>query len=103
MFAYLTLIHIQESQGDFTGALKTLRIAKDLKATHPVFGSLARLLDRPLAKQIFYNDAEAAIAALRSLAIERGLAQAHACVLELGVEATSGAWMKQSWWGAICT
>ncbi len=45
LFAYLTLIHIQESQGDFTGAFKTLRIAKDLKATHPVFGSLARLLD----------------------------------------------------------
>jgi LuxR family maltose regulon positive regulatory protein len=45
LFTYLTLIHIQESLGDFVGAFKTLRTAKDLKATHPVFGSLARLLD----------------------------------------------------------
>ena len=45
LFAYLTLTRIQESQGDFAGAFKTLHIAKDLRVTHPVLGSLARSVD----------------------------------------------------------
>jgi hypothetical protein len=56
-----------------------------------VSSSLARQLDRPLAEEIFSTgSADAAIDALYTLATERGLAQAHACVLQVGVEASSG-------------
>lgn len=46
IFAYLTMIHIQELQGDFAGANETLQIAKNLKETFPVLVSLARSVDR---------------------------------------------------------
>jgi hypothetical protein len=53
--------------------------------------SLARYLDKPLAEQIFSaGDADAITHSLYMLASERGLAQCHVCVLQLGVEETSG-------------
>jgi hypothetical protein len=56
-----------------------------------VSSSLARQLDRPLAEEILSSgSADAAIDMLYTLASERGLAQAHACVMQLGVEASSG-------------
>ena len=42
---YLTLMRVQEAQGDLTGAYETLRLAKELKAAHPVFLDLARMVD----------------------------------------------------------
>ncbi len=45
IFAYLALVHVQEAQGDFLGAFETLRVAKDLKANHPVLMNLARSVD----------------------------------------------------------
>jgi hypothetical protein len=56
-----------------------------------VSSSLARHIDRGLAEEIFFaGNADAVIDSLHSLATERGLAQAHACVLQLGVEETTG-------------
>src|SRR5205814_3511325 len=56
-----------------------------------VSSSLARHLDRPLAEQVFASgDADIVAEALYNLATERGLAQSHACVLQLGTEATTG-------------
>ena len=53
--------------------------------------SLARHLDRSLAEEVFSSlDADAVVDALYTLATERGLAQSHACVLQLGVQASSG-------------
>jgi LuxR family maltose regulon positive regulatory protein len=45
IFAYLALIHIQQSQADFSGAFQTLRTAKDLKAANPVLAQLAHAVD----------------------------------------------------------
>jgi LuxR family transcriptional regulator, maltose regulon positive regulatory protein len=45
LFAYLTLTHLQESQGDFSAAFESLQIAKALKETHPVLKALARSVD----------------------------------------------------------
>jgi LuxR family transcriptional regulator, maltose regulon positive regulatory protein len=45
LFAYLTLIRLQEAQGDFTGALETLAIAKGLRSAHPVLMALASSVD----------------------------------------------------------
>jgi ATP/maltotriose-dependent transcriptional regulator MalT len=45
LFAYLTLIRVQEAEGDFAGALQSLRIARDLRASHPVLSFLARAVD----------------------------------------------------------
>jgi LuxR family maltose regulon positive regulatory protein len=42
---YLTLMRVQEAQGNLAGAYETLRLAKELKAEHPVFLDLARMLD----------------------------------------------------------
>src|SRR2546423_8411135 len=56
-----------------------------------VTSSLARQLARPLAEEIVSSgDADRVSDALYNLATERGLAQSHACVLQVGVEATSG-------------
>ena len=53
--------------------------------------SLARLLDRSLAEEIFSSgDADFIIDELYELASGNGLAEAHACVLLFGAEATSG-------------
>jgi hypothetical protein len=53
--------------------------------------SLARHLDRLTAEALFsMRDADAVVEGLFHLATERGLAEAHACVLQLGVEAQSG-------------
>jgi hypothetical protein len=53
--------------------------------------SLARYLDREHAERILSRyDADAVINALRAIATENGLAEAHACVLELGVLDSSG-------------
>src|SRR5207253_6361802 len=53
--------------------------------------SLARHLDRSLAEEVFSSlDADTVVDALYTLAMERGLAQSHACVLQLGVQASSG-------------
>ena len=45
LFAYLTLMRVQESQGDLPGAFETLHLAKDLRSTHPVLMALARSVD----------------------------------------------------------
>jgi LuxR family maltose regulon positive regulatory protein len=42
---YLTLMRAQEAQGNYAGARETLHLAKELKAAHPVFLDLARLVD----------------------------------------------------------
>jgi len=42
---YLTLMRVQEAQGDLSGAYETLHLAKELKAAHPVFLDLARMVD----------------------------------------------------------
>lgn len=42
---YLTLMRVQEAQGDLAGAYETLRLAKELKAAHPVFLDLARMVN----------------------------------------------------------
>jgi LuxR family maltose regulon positive regulatory protein len=42
---YLTLMRVQEAQGNLAGAYETLRLAKELKAAHPVFMDLARMVD----------------------------------------------------------
>ena len=56
-----------------------------------VSSSLARQLDRSVAESIFASgSADETIDGLYTLAMERGLAQAHACVLQLGVETASG-------------
>ncbi len=56
-----------------------------------VSSSLARHLSRPLAEELFsHGNADVIMDNLYTLAIERGLAQSHACVLQIGVEATSG-------------
>ncbi len=43
--AYLTLGRIQLSRGDLAGAGETVRLAKELRATQPVFLDLSRTLD----------------------------------------------------------
>ncbi len=43
--AYLTLGRIQLSQRDLPGARETVRVAKELRAAHPVFLDLSRTLD----------------------------------------------------------
>ncbi|MEO8286385.1 MAG: hypothetical protein ABI670_08085 [Chloroflexota bacterium] len=56
-----------------------------------VSASLSRHLTRETAEGIVArNDADGVITALHDLAIEQGLAEAHACVLELGVVDSSG-------------
>jgi LuxR family maltose regulon positive regulatory protein len=45
LFAYLTLTRVQESQGNFAGALESLHIAKELRSSHPVLMSLGRSVD----------------------------------------------------------
>jgi len=45
LFAYLTLTRVQESQGNIAGALASLRVAKDLRSSHPVLVSLGRSVD----------------------------------------------------------
>ena len=45
LFAYLTLIRLQEAQADFTGAFETLNIAKGIRSIHPVLMTLARSVD----------------------------------------------------------
>jgi LuxR family maltose regulon positive regulatory protein len=45
LFAYLALLHVQEAEGDLTGAIETLRMAQELTATRPVLANLARLVD----------------------------------------------------------
>jgi len=53
--------------------------------------SLARYLDKERVEHILSRyDADAVINALRAIATENGLAEAHACVLELGVLDSSG-------------
>lgn len=41
---YLTLTRVQEAQGNLTGAYESLRLAKELRATHPVFLDLAHMV-----------------------------------------------------------
>ncbi|MFL5732167.1 MAG: hypothetical protein ACJ78Q_03120, partial [Chloroflexia bacterium] len=56
-----------------------------------VSSSLARHLEQLRAEEIFsLGDADLIIDALYNLATERGMARSHACVLQLGVEASSG-------------
>jgi len=45
LFAYLTLSRVQESQGNFAGALESLHVAKDLRSSHPVLMALGRSVD----------------------------------------------------------
>jgi LuxR family transcriptional regulator, maltose regulon positive regulatory protein len=45
LFAFLTLMRVQEAQGDLAAAHETLQQAKALKAAHPVLLNLARLVD----------------------------------------------------------
>jgi hypothetical protein len=53
--------------------------------------SLARYLDRERAEHIMSRcDADGVVNALRAIATDNGLAEAHACVLELGVLDSSG-------------
>lgn len=53
--------------------------------------SLSRHLDRQTAEELFSSgDADAVAEALYSIATEHGLAEAHACVLQFGVEVSSG-------------
>ncbi len=53
--------------------------------------SLARHLDRDRIEHLLARyDADNVISALRGIAIDNGLAEAHACVLELGVLDSSG-------------
>ena len=74
--AEVDLIYRRVEPGDFIVVVST---------------SLARYLDKPLAEQIFSaGDADAITHSLYMLASERGLAQCHVCVLQLGVEETSG-------------
>jgi hypothetical protein len=56
-----------------------------------VSSSLARHLDRDTAEHIFSSgDADTIIGSLYSMATELGLAEAHACALQVGVEVSSG-------------
>ncbi|MEP6774644.1 MAG: hypothetical protein ABJA50_03530 [Chloroflexota bacterium] len=56
-----------------------------------VSSDLARYIERDWAEQTFaWKDADGISDALYALAMERTLAEAHACVLELGVPASSG-------------
>jgi|GEM_PF-4374008 len=56
-----------------------------------VSSSLARHLDRDTAESIFSSgDADTIIGSLYSMATELGLAEAHACALQVGVEVSSG-------------
>ena len=56
-----------------------------------VSSSLARYLDRATVETIFESAHPDAITeALYTFAAQRGLAQAHACVLQIGAEATEG-------------
>jgi LuxR family maltose regulon positive regulatory protein len=45
LFTYLTLTRVQESQGNISGALESLSVAKDLRSSHPVLMSLGRSVD----------------------------------------------------------
>lgn len=57
--------------------------------------SLARHLDKPLTEEILSSgDADYIIDALYNLSTEKGLAESHACVLQLGAETTSGVDME---------
>jgi hypothetical protein len=56
-----------------------------------VSSDLARYIERDWAEQTFaWKDADGIVDALYALAVESTLAEAHACVLELGVPASSG-------------
>ncbi len=55
-----------------------------------VSSGLARHIERQWAEQAFAYDADSVIATLVDLAQEKGLAEAHACVLALGVPTSSG-------------
>lgn len=56
-----------------------------------VSSSLARHLDHATAESIFSSeDADLIAGALYSMATDMGIAEAHACVLQLGVETSSG-------------
>lgn len=56
-----------------------------------VSSSLARHISRPLAEELFtHGNIDQVTESLYTLAIERGLAQSHACVLQVGVESTVG-------------
>ncbi len=56
-----------------------------------ISSSLARYLNRTEAEALFASgDGNQITDALYSLAVERGMAEAHACILQLGVESSSG-------------
>jgi hypothetical protein len=56
-----------------------------------VSSSLARYLDYATTERIFsYGDADMVVGALYTMATELGMAEAHACVLHLGVNSSSG-------------
>ncbi len=61
-----------------------------------VSSSLARLLDRATVESLVLNaDADRVVEALFELAVREGLAQAHACAVELGGPTSSG--LDQDW------
>jgi hypothetical protein len=55
-----------------------------------VSSGLARHIERQWAEDAFTYDTDSIVGALADLAREHGLAEAHACVLELGVDVASG-------------
>ena len=55
-----------------------------------VSSGLGRHIERQWAEDAFTYDADSIVGALADLAREHGLAEAHACVLELGVDVASG-------------
>lgn len=55
-----------------------------------VSSGLARCIDRQWADETFTYDVDSITEALSDLAQEQGLAEAHACVIELGVPVSSG-------------